>query len=190
MIIPLEDSRTLPSTFSYLNLYFGNWSISSLVAPSYSHISKTSRELNEQNLIKMQERNTKKMNQIDNFKFRRYSQQFYTQFSFCELTSRGDKYQTISKITKARKIIIINNEYLFTWSATKYKIASMHGKQQQTAIPIRHVTTIQINKITIPKAKNVIYSLQSITNLHIHLKTVDNLENSLNQMLYLSIKIN
>lgn len=33
IIIPLEDSSISPS-FIILNLYFGNWSISSLVAPS------------------------------------------------------------------------------------------------------------------------------------------------------------
>jgi len=39
----------------------------------------------------------------------------------------------------------------------------MHGRQQQTAIPMRHATATQITTMTTSKARNVIHSLQNTT---------------------------
>lgn len=50
--------------------------------------------------------------------------------------------------------------YITTWSATAYKIAMIHGKQQQTAIPMRHATATHITTKNTSNARNVRHSLQ------------------------------
>lgn len=47
-----------------------------------------------------------------------------------------------------------------TWSATAYKSAIIHGRQQQTAIPMTHATATQITTKNTSNAKKVIQSLQ------------------------------
>lgn len=44
-------------------------------------------------------------------------------------------------------------------------MASMHGRQQQTAIPIRHATATQMSTIMTSKERNVIQSLHN-TNMN------------------------
>lgn len=52
-------------------------------------------------------------------------------------------------------------QYNFTWSATAYKSAMIHGRQQQTAIPMTHASATQNTTKNTSKPKKIIHSLHT-----------------------------
>lgn len=48
-----------------------------------------------------------------------------------------------------------------TWSATAYKMAIIHGRQQQTAMPMIHARATQKRTKNTSKPRKIIQSLQT-----------------------------